>query len=179
MSKIHLTLILCLLFPLPLKSQVHPDSLVYKNVTWEMLEGRFYHLDVNGVTVGDTLSQKEFIALFGEPDQIFDKGDGGAGYEMGFKYARNGFETTDGVFNAFFIYDPCYKVMTGYFDGGAKVGDHISIFKGFQDGVLYQLDPKEWGKHSYKLLNGSDGCYLRFFTDDKGYIVYMFYIEPL
>lgn len=179
MSKIHLTLILCLLFPLSLKSQVHPDSLVYKHVTWEMLEGRFYHLDVNGVSIGDTLSQKEFIALFGEPDQIFDKGEGGAGYEMGFKYARNGFETTDGVFNAFFIYDPCYKVMTRYFDGGVKVGDHISIFKGFQDGVLYQLDPKEWGKHSYKLLNGSDGCYLRFFTDDKGYIVYMFYIEPL
>ena len=69
--------------------------------------------------------------------------------------------------------------MTGYFDGGAKVGDHISIFKGFQDGVLYQLDPKEWGKHSYELLNGSDGFYLRFYTDDEGYIVYMFYIEPL
>ena len=179
MNRLYLTLILCLLFPLSMLSQVHPDSLVYKNVTWEMLEGRFYHLDVNGVSIDDTLSQKEFIALFGEPDQIFDKGDGGAGYEMGFKYARNGFETTDGVFNAFFIYDPCYKVMTRYFDGGVKVGDHISIFKGFQDGVLYQLDPKEWGKHSYKLLNGSDGCYLRFFTDDKGYVVYMFYIEPL
>ena len=75
--------------------------------------------------------------------------------------------------------DPCYKVLTRYFDGGVKIGDHISIFKGFQDGVLYQRDPKEWGKHSYELLDGSDGFYLRFYTDDKGYIVYMFYIEPV
>ena len=65
MNRLYLTLILCLLFPLSMLSQVHPDSLVYKNVTWEMLEGRFYHLDVNGVSIGDTLSQKEFIALFG------------------------------------------------------------------------------------------------------------------
>lgn len=179
MSKVHLTLILCLLFPVSLMSQVHPDSLVYKNVTWGMLEGRFYHLDVNGVTVGDTLSQKEFIALFGEPDQVFDKGDGGLGYEIGFKYQRNGFETTDGVFDAFYIYDPCYKVLTRYFDEGVKVGDHISIFKGFQDGVLYQRDPKEWGPCSYELLNGSDGYYLRFYTDNDGYIVYMFYEEPV
>ena len=178
MNRLYLTLILCLLFPLSMLSQVHPDSLVYKNVNWEMLEDRFYHLDVNGVSISDTLSQKEFIALFGEPDQIFiDEWE--LGVTLGFKYDRNGFETLDGVFWAFYIYDPCYKVLTRYFDGGVKIGDHISIFKGFQDGVLYQRDSKKWGKHSYELLNGSDGFYLRFYPDNDGYIVYMFYEEPV
>ena len=179
MIRYYIPFLLCMLLPFPMISQVHPDSLVYKNVTWAMLEDRFYHLDVNGISVGDTLSQKQFISLFGEPDQIFDHDDWGLGIELGFKYDRNGFETLDGVFNAFYIYDPCYKVLTRYFDGGVKVGDHISIFKGFQDGVLYQRDPERWGNHSYELLNGSDGYYLRFYTDYDGYIVYLFYEEPM
>lgn len=167
-----------MLLPFPMISQVHPDSLVYKNVNWEMLEGRGYHLDVNGVAIGTKLSQQQFIDLFGEPDQIFNQ-DGGLGIEVGFKYGRNGFETLNGVFWEFHIYDSCYKVMTKYFDGGVGVGDHISIFKGFNNGVLYQRNPKQWGENSYELLNGSDGFYLRFYTDEDGYIVYMFYVEPV
>ena len=182
MFRFLISIFICLMPSLSMIAQVHPDSLVYKNVTWEMLEGRFYHLDVNGVSIGDTLSQKEFISLFGEPDQIFNQDeshDGGLGIEVGFKYGRNGFETLDGEFWEFHIYDPCYKVMTRYFDGGFSVGDHISIFKGFQDGVLCMRDPKMWGSNCYELLNGSDGFYLRFYTNEDGYIVYIFYVEPV
>lgn len=182
MVRFNLTCFLLLLFSFPLFAQVHPDSLVYKNVTWDMLEGRGYHLDVNGVAIGTKLSQQQFIALFGEPDQIFNQeevDDDGLGAEVGFRYGKNGFETLDQVFWEFHIYDSCYKVLTKYFDGGVSVGDHISIFKGFQSGVLYQRNPKRWGENSYELLNGSDGFYLRFYTDDDGYIEYMYYVEPV
>ena len=183
MYGIHLTLLLCLLFPLSLMSQVHPDSLVYKNITWEMLEGRFYDLDVNGVEIHDSLTKEDFIEKFGVPTKYYND-DGrydwpGESVERGCHYGKNYFETNGGEFWEFYIYDPEYKVMTRYFDGGVSVGDHISIFKGFTDGVLHQRDVERWGPGHYQLLNGSDGCYLNILTDDKGYIIGLYYVEPV
>ena len=98
--------------------------------------------------------------------------------ERSYKYGSNYIETCDGELWEFYIYDTKFKVLTTYFDGGIGVGDHISVFKGFKDGMLYQRDPKRFGEYCYEIEDSSDG-YFCFSTDTKGYITSIWYTFPV
>ncbi len=56
--------------------------------------------------------------------------------ERGYYYGENYIETLNGEFLEFDISDTRFKVLTKYFEGGIGVSSHISVFKGFKDGML-------------------------------------------
>ena len=123
---------------------------------------------------------EQVIEKFGTPDEYYNE-DGrydAEWQERGYRYGNNYIETCDGEFWMFEIRDTRFKVLTKYFDGGVGVGDHISVFKGFKDGMLYQRDPKRFGEYYYEIADASDG-YFCFRTDPDGYIEYFVYTFPV
>ena len=161
-------------------AQPHPDSLVYTTIKWEYIENLHLKIDVNGVPLWSVLNKEQIIEKFGIPDEYYNE-DGrydDAWKERGYKYGSNYIETCDCELWEFYIYDTKFKVHTTYFDGGIGVGDHISVFKGFKDGMLYQRDPKRFGEYCYEIEDSSDG-YFCFSTDTKGYITRIWYTFPV
>lgn len=161
-------------------AQPHPDSLVYTNIKWEYIENLWTDIDVNGVPLWSALTKEQVIEKFGTPDEYYNE-DGRYDddcKERGYRYGNNYIETCDGEFWMFEIRDTRFKVLTKYFDGGVGVGDHISVFKGFKDGMLYQRDPKRFGEYYYEIADASDG-YFCFRTDPDGYIEYFVYTFPV
>ena len=168
-------IMLLLCASLPVFSQVHGDQPVNKSVTREMIDGHAYDLDVNGVYVGKSMNGRELVKLFGEPDEVINAEAGKYG-EVGYIYGDTYLELLKGRFLEFHIYDPSFKVMSAYFDDGLKVGDHISVFDDFTDGVLQQRNPKIWGPNQYQLIADDRDCYLNVVTDDDGYVTCLYYI---
>ncbi|MBR5836755.1 MAG: hypothetical protein IKY66_11465, partial [Bacteroidales bacterium] len=87
-------------------------------------------------------------------------------------------ETCDGELWMFEIRDKRFKVLTTYFEGGITVGDHISVLKGFKDGMLHLRNPKQFGKYYYEIADADDG-YFCFRTDQEGYIISISYTFPV
>ena len=168
-------IILLLCASLPVFSQVHGDSLVYKSITREMINGRTYEIDVNGIYIGKSMNDKELVRNFGKPDKVLNASAGKYG-EVGYFYGDTYLELLKGRFLEFHISDPAFKVMSSYFDDGLNVGDHISIFEDFPDGVLQQRNPKIWGPNQYQLIADDRDCYLNILTDDDGYVTCLYYI---
>ncbi|MBR5273977.1 MAG: hypothetical protein IKU33_01890 [Bacteroidales bacterium] len=168
-------IMLLLCASLPVFSQVHGDSFVYKSVAGEIVDGRSYDLDVNGLYIGKPMTGREMMRNFGKPDEIINQQAGKYG-EVGYFYGDTYLELLKGCFLEFHIYDPAFKVMSAYFDDGLNVGDHISVFEGFPDGVLQQRNPKIWGPNHYQLVADGRDCYLNVVTDDEGYVTCLYYI---
>ena len=177
MSKNYLILVLSLFVTSQMFAQTLPDVISYDDLKWEMVEGKNYVLDVNGVELWDTLSKEDFIKKFGVPTKIHNE-DGaldwpGEPKHRMYYYDDSYFETYDGEFNSFYIKSPEYKVLTKYFKAGIGVGDHISALKDFKDGVLCLRK-----KNEYLLQSISEGFFtLR--TDDQGHIVSIDYNFPM
>ena len=173
-------LVLSIFISFQMFAQPHPDSLVYKSVTWEDLEGLHLNIDVNGVPLWTILSKDQVIEKFGIPDRYYNE-DGkydDAWKERGYYYGENYIETCDGELWEFNLGDDTFKVLTTYFDSGITVGDHISVFKGFMDGILYQRDPARFGEYCYIIDDSGDG-YFCFRTDPDGYIIRIWYTFPV
>ena len=161
-------------------AQPHPDSLVYTTIKWEYIENLWTKIDINGVPLWSNLSKEQIIEKFGIPDEYYNE-DGkydDAWQERGYRYGDNYIETCDGELWMFEIRDKRFKVLTTYFEGGITVGDHISVFKGFKDGMLYLRNPKQFGKYYYEIADADDG-YFCFRTDQEGYIISIVYTFPV
>lgn len=163
-------------------AQPHPDSLIYKNIKWEYIENLKTDIDVNGVPLWTILTKEDIIEKFGVPDRYYNEDgrydDDPDDQERGYYYGENYIETLNGEFLGFDIRDTRFKVLTKYFEGGIGVGSHISVFKGFKDGMLNQSDPKRFGKNCYQLIDAFEG-YFCFRTDSDGYITYISYTFPV
>ena len=177
MSKNYLILVLSLFMTLPVFAQTLPDVISYDDLKWEMVDGKSYELDVNGFKLGEILTKEDFVKMFGVPTKIHNE-DGefdwpGDPKHRSYYYDESFFETYDGEFTDFYIKSPSYKVLAKYFKDGIGVGDHISVLKDFEHGVLCLRNPNE-----YKLESMYEGIFtLR--TDDSGYIVSMSYTTPM
>lgn len=161
-------------------AQPHPDSLVYATIKWEYIENLQLKIDVNGVPLWSILNKEQIIEKFGIPDEYYNE-DGmydDAWQERGYRYGKNYIETCDGELWEFYIRDNNFKVLTTYFKDGVKVGDHISVFKGFKDGMLCQRDPREFGDYCYQIVDSLEG-YFCFSTDSDGFITSIWYTFPV
>ena len=57
MSKSYLILVLSLFMAAPMFSQTLPDVISYYDLKWEMVDGKSYVIDVNGVQLFEILSK--------------------------------------------------------------------------------------------------------------------------
>ncbi|MBR5836754.1 MAG: hypothetical protein IKY66_11460 [Bacteroidales bacterium] len=158
-------------------AQPHPDSLIYTTIKWEYIENTFLSIDINGVPLWSVLDKEQIIEKFGIPDKYSNK-ESELGIDRGYRYGRTFIYTRDNEFNGFDIRDNRFKVLTSYFDGGIGVGDHISVFKGFKEGMLHQRNPKQFGEFCYMIADASDG-YFCIYTDPDGYITLITYSFPV
>lgn len=164
----------------PMFAQPHPDSLVYSIIKWEYIENLVLKIDINGVPLWSVLNKEQIIEKFGIPDEYYNE-DGksdDAWKERGYRYGKSYIETCDGELWEFDIWDDNFKVLTAYFNGGIGVGDHISIFKGFPNGMLHKRNPKRFGEYCYQIVDSCDG-YFCIRTDSDGYIINISYTFPV
>lgn len=175
-----LILLLSVFAAFNMHAQPHPDSLVYTTIKWEYIENMSLKIDINGVPLWTDLNKEQIIEKFGVPDDYYNE-DGkydDAWQTRGYKYGKNYIETCDGELWLFNIVDDRFKVLTTYFKGGVGVDDHISVFKGFQAGMLYQRDPEQFGEYYYEIADSLDGHFC-FRTDSDGYITSISYTFPV
>ena len=177
MSKSYLILVLSLFMAAPMFSQTLPDVISYDDLKWEMVDGKSYVIDVNGVQLFEILSKEDFVNKFGVPTRIHNENGEhdwpGDPKHRSYYYEESFFVTYDGEFTDFYIKSPTYKVLTKYFTDGIGVGDHISVLKDFEHGVLCLRKPNE-----YVLKSMYEGIFtLR--TDEQGHILSMGYTTPM
>lgn len=111
--------------------ELHPDRLlIVENGLVKMIRGGItYSGDLDGIAIGELVSQELIIQKFGKPDSVFV--DETPGYEAILYYYVDGDQTSILEFSkSLRLYDyrirsPKFRMFTDTIDGGIRVGDCV------------------------------------------------------
>ncbi|MBQ8838429.1 MAG: hypothetical protein IJ005_03825 [Bacteroidales bacterium] len=132
--------------------------------------------DLEGVEIYTVMTPEEIVAKFGEPTEYkFYYNDDNKKVET-YYFGKNGLRFTDGEFDEFYIYDDTFSILKNYIKGGVKVGDHISVFDGFEDIHLRRICKN--GDKQYSVFRKNDAAIFNLYTKDDIILRFNLILRP-